>query len=196
MKIGIDISQIAYERTGVAEYLSGLVRELLKIDNKNEYILFFSSLRRNFQFSSRFNRDNFQSKPKNLKIKTFKFPPILLDLLWNKLHIFPIEWLIGDVDIFITSDWTEPPTINAKKATILYDLIAYKYPEETHNEWNFNPLKLIISPNIVASQKRKLKWVKKESKIIFCISEATMTDAMEILGIEKGRLKVIYPGIK
>ena len=181
MRIGIDISQTAYEGTGVANLLSKLVGYLLRADKKNEYVLFFSSLRRNFQFSSRFNRDNFQSNH-NLKIKRFRLPPILLDLLWNRLHILPIEWLIGDVDIFITSDWTEPPTIRAKKVTILYDLIVYKYPKETGKK-------------IVETQKRKLKWVKKESKMILCISEATKKDAMEILCIEENRLKVIRPGI-
>ena len=51
MRIGIDISQLAYSGTGVANYLENLVSELLKIDTKNEYVLFFSSsLRRNFQF--------------------------------------------------------------------------------------------------------------------------------------------------
>lgn len=182
MKIGIDVSQIAYEGTGTSQLVLNLVNQLSKIDKKNEYILFFSSLRRkfpisNFQFliKSKFPISNFQ-------IKTFKFPPSFLNLLWNKLHILPIEWFIGEVDLFITSDWTEPPTTKAKKATILYDLIVYKVPQETDKQ-------------IVEVQKRKLKWVKKESNIIFCISQATKKDAMEVLGIEEKRLKVIYPGI-
>lgn len=173
MKIGIDVSQMAYERTGVANYLEHLVGNLLKMDKENEYVLFFSSLRKSI--SHKFSTANFQ-------IKTFRLPPILLDILWNRFHVFPIEWLIGDVDIFITSDWTEPPTAKAKKATILYDLIVYKYPEETDKK-------------IVETQKRKLEWVKKESEMIFCISEVTKRDAMEILGIEEKRLKVIYPGV-
>lgn len=177
MRIGIDISQTVYKGTGVSKWVISLVEQLTKIDRKNEYILFFSSLRSNFQFSI----FNFQSNH-NFKIKKFRFPPSLLDLLWNRLHILPIEWLIGDVDIFITSDWTEPPTIGAKKATILYDLIVYKYPQETDGK-------------IVEVQKRKLKWVKKESKMVFCISRATKKDAMEFLGIEEKRLKVIYPGV-
>jgi glycosyltransferase involved in cell wall biosynthesis len=177
VKIGIDVSQIAYEGTGVSVFLTKLTENLLKLDGKNEYILFFSSLRRNFQFSI----FNFNSNL-NIQVKKFKFPPFLLDLLWNKLHIVPIEWLIGDVDLFITSDWTEPPVLKAKKATILYDLIVYKYPNETDRK-------------IVEVQKRKLNWVKKESKLIFCISESTKKDAMEILGIEKNKLRVIYPGI-
>lgn len=188
MKIGIDVSQIAYERTGVGEYLTNLVQNLIKIDKNNEYVLFYSSLRRNFPSFAKATKGKQVSQPtvdqpqaENLKIKRFRFPPLILDFLWNRLHILPIEWLIGDVDIFITSDWTEPPS-KAKKATILYDLIVYKNPKETARK-------------IVETQKRKLKWVKKESDIIFCISEATKKDAMEILGIEERRLRVIKPGI-
>jgi len=178
VKIGIDVSQIAYEGTGVAGLTTNLVKKLLEIDKKNEYVFFFSSLRKNLK--SQISNLRFTSQ--NLKIKTFKFPPSLLDLLWNKWHVLPIEWLIGDVDLFITSDWTEPPVLKAKKATILYDLIVYKYPNETDRK-------------IVEVQKRKLKWVKKESEIIFCISESTKRDAIEILKIEDKRLEVIYPGI-
>ncbi len=177
MKIGIDISQLAYKNTGVANYLESFIRHLIEIDTENEYVLFFSSMRKNFQFSI----FNFQSKP-NVTIKQFKIPPTALNILWNKLHIFPIENFIGPVDVFITSDWTEPPTKKAKKATILYDLIVYKYPEETHKK-------------IVDVQKRKLKWVKKESDMVFCISKSTTQDAQKILGIEKNKLSVMYPGI-
>jgi hypothetical protein len=190
MKIGIDISQLAYENTGVAGYLSELVKSLIIQDSKNEYILFCSSLRKNFKFQI----SNFKLNS-NVKIKQFRLPPIVLDLLWNKLHIVPIESLIGDIDVFITSDWTEPPTRKAKKATILYDLIVYKYPEETHNKTRFNLTRLNILPNIVKVQRRKLHWVKKESDIVLCISEATKQDANDILGINKEKLKVIYPGL-
>src|SRR5690242_9076294 len=126
MKIGIDISQLAYERTGVANIVWELVDHLMKADKENEYILFYSSLRIPFQ-KSKFKSQNYNAK---FKIKTFKMPPSLLDFFWNKLHVLPIEHLIGDVDVFITSDWTEPPAKKAKKMTILYDLVVYKYPQE------------------------------------------------------------------
>jgi glycosyl transferase family 4 len=178
MKIGIDISQLAYERTGVANYLGNLVEQLIQQDKENDYILFYSSLRKKYPSSD--GRFNFQSD--NVTLKQFHFPPRLLDLFWNRLHIMPIENLIGDIDIFITSDWTEPPTKKAKKATIVYDVIVYKHPEETATQ-------------IVQTQKRKLRWVQKESSMILCISEATKKDVKEILGIEEKRLHVIYPGI-
>ncbi len=177
MKIGIDISQTAFDKTGVAEYVIKLVTHLLSIDKENEYVLFFSSMRKKFQISN----FKFKISNKNVKLKIFKFPPTLLDLLWNKLHLFPIEWLIGDVDVFISSDWTQPPS-KGKKVTILYDLIIYKYPKETDKR-------------IVAVQKRRLAWVKKECDKIICISESTKKDAIDILGIEESKLSVIYPGI-
>lgn len=177
MRIGIDVSQLAYENTGVANYLESLVQNIVNLDRKNDYILFFSSLRKDLRFKIKDLRTY-----SNVKIKQFKVPPTVLDILWNKLHIFPIENFIGPVDVFITSDWTEPPVKKAKKATILYDLIVFKYPEETHKK-------------IVDVQKRKLKWVKKESDMVFCISKSTTRDAQKILGIEKDKLSVMYPGI-
>lgn len=178
MRIGIDISQVAFENTGVANYLSSLVETLLKLDDKNEYVLFYSSLRKRIQ-NLKFKISDFNSK---VKIREYRIPPTALDLLWNKLHIMPIENFIGDVDIFITSDWTEPPTKKAKKVTILYDLIVLQHPEQTDKK-------------IVETQKRKLSWVKKETDKILCISESTARDAHSFLQIPKEKLEVISTGI-
>lgn len=174
LTIGIDVSQLAYENTGVANYLKQLVAELIK--NDNQYVLFFSTFRRKvpaivYEFGKR----------PNVIIVKKNFPPTALHFMWNVLHINPIENLIGPVDVFVTSDWAEPPVKKAKKATILYDLIVYKYPEET-------------AKKIVNVQKKKLSWVKKESDMVFCISESTKKDAREILGIAESKLSVVYPG--
>lgn len=174
MRIGIDISQLAFPNTGVAVYLENLLNELFKQDKKNEYILFYSSLRKDLSFETK--------SSSNVSIKKFRLPPTILDILWNRLHIIPIENFIGDIDVFLTSDWTEPPAKNAKKTTILYDLIVYKYPQETAGK-------------IVNTQKRKLAWVKKESNKILCISESTKNDAKQILGIPENKLAVINAGI-
>ena len=177
MVIGIDISQLAYRNIGVSNYLENLVSKLIENDN-HEFVFFFSSLRREVPISIKKLVDS----NRNITLKRFRIPPLVLHLLWNKLHLAPLENFVGNVDVFITSDWTEPPAKKALKATILYDLIVYKYPEETDDK-------------IVAVQEEKLKWVKKESDIIFCISEATKKDAQDLLGIESKRLEVINAGI-
>src|ERR1035437_2255460 len=122
MVIGIDISQLAYPGTGVANYLGSLVQQLIEIDKENEYVLFFSSLRKDpSSWLMDLGRTKNQEQRTNVQIRKFRIPPTVLDLLWNKLHILPIESLIGDVDIFVRSEWTEPPAKKAKKVTILYD---------------------------------------------------------------------------
>ncbi|OGH12450.1 MAG: hypothetical protein A2857_06245 [Candidatus Levybacteria bacterium RIFCSPHIGHO2_01_FULL_36_15] len=180
MRIGIDISQASYEGSGVSNFILNLVRSMIRQDKSNEYVLFFSSLRG--RVNKTLSRDLKDLGSPRVKLVSYPFPPSVLDLFWNKLHILPLEFFVGDVDIFLTSDWTEPPSIKAKKITILYDLIIYKNPEETDKK-------------IIQTQKRRLKWVKKESKLVICISESTKEDAKKILGIENERLRVVYPGI-
>lgn len=178
MTIGVDISQTVYG-TGVGGYLTQLVEHMISQDQKNSYVLFGSSLRQRELFKKW--QEKYHKNPR-VHVKIFPFPPTMLDLLWNKMHTMPIENLIGSVDIFISSDWTQPPTKRAKKATILYDLIVYKHPKETDT-------------TIIATQKRKLSWVKKEIDMALCISEATKKDAMEILKLPERKLRVVYPGL-
>ena len=192
MRIGIDISQIVYQGTGVANYTRNLVESLLKTDKKNTYVLFFSSLRRklNCSFINELtineltpNQNKFGSGQANsrIKVKRFKFPPTLLNFLWKLNQNFPIEWFIGPVDVFLSSDWTQPPTTKAKKVTTVHDLTPWKFPKEMH-------------PKIVATHRRKMKWIKKECDLIIADSKATKKDLVEIIGVPKEKIRVVYLG--
>lgn len=185
MKIGIDISQIVYEGTGVAAYVRHMVDTLLASDTRNEYILFGASLRRQDELK-KFVRGR-------ARLILVPIPPTILNWLWNVLHIVPVEMFTGPVDIYWSSDWTQPPLKHAKGVTTIHDLIALKFPDETHEKTevvNGN-----IRANIVAIQKRRLAWVKKECSAIFCDSESTKRDVIELLHIAEHKLHVVYPGI-
>jgi hypothetical protein len=179
MKIGIDISQIVYEGTGVAQYVRKLVEELLATDTQNEYVLFFS------HYSAKITNYELQiekTAKAKFSIKKFRFPIQFLEFLWNRLHTAPIEWFVGNVDVFYTSDWVEPPTQKARKITTIHDLSVLKYPET-------------FDAKIVRVHRRKLQWVSKESTAILCDSKKTMEDARELLNISDNRLHVVYPGL-
>ena len=179
MKIGIDISQIIYEGTGVATYTRELVKSLVKVGDKDEFVLFGSSLR-----LRRPLKEFLKGLPgENAKGKFSFLPPKLLEFLWNGVHLFPVENLVGEVDIFHSSDWLEPPTKKAKKVTTIHDLTIYKYPETFFARGGHD---------IVKNQKRKLFFTKQECDLIICVSETTKQDAMEILKIPEKKLKVIY----
>ena len=170
MKIGIDISQIVYG-TGVSLYTKNLVENLLKIDQQNEYRLFFSSLRQTIP-------SDFKIQNKKTKIIKIPLPPTVLEPLWNKWHFPSIDKFIGKVDVFHSSDWTQAPS-RAAKVTTIHDFAFLKYPETAH-------------PKIKAVHQRRLAWVKKEADLIIAVSQATKKDAIEILGIPQEKIKVVY----
>ena len=171
MKIAIDISAVVYG-TGVSVYTKNLVENLIKIDRVNEYILFGASLRRRtelYTFLSTF-------KEKSLQGKVFSIPPTLADFIWNRVHILPIERLIGKVNVFHSSDWTQPPS-NAFRVTTVHDLVPIKFSTLT-------------SPKIVSTHHARLKWVKKEIDRVIVPSMTTAKD-VERMGINKDRIRII-----
>lgn len=161
MIIGIDVSSVMYG-TGVGNYTTNLITNLLKINKINQYKLFFSSLRQPLPPEIKK-----LSQHSNVKIYSFKLPPLVLDFLWNRLHILPIEFFIGKCDIFHTSDWTQPPTLKAKTITTIHDLVPFLYPSWSH-------------PKIIATHQRKMYWAMKECKNFVCVSETSKTDLLKL----------------
>jgi glycosyltransferase involved in cell wall biosynthesis len=168
MKIAIDISQIVYG-TGVSAYTKNLVENLLKIDTEDEYLLFAGALRRKNDILAAFPQT-----------KVFSIPPTLGDIIWNRLHIFSIDNLIGKVDVLHTSDWTEPAS-SAFKVTTVHDLGPTLYPQ-------FFPKDYVR--DIVKTHQNKLFWVKKESKRIIVPSESTKSDLVK-WGFDEDKIRVI-----
>lgn len=164
MRIGIDISQIVYG-TGVSVYTKNLVENLLKIDQEDAYVLFAGTLRR--------RKDVLDVFP---QAKVFPIPPTLADIIWNRLHLLPIEKLIGKVDVFHSSDWTQPPS-KVLKVTTVHDLIPLKFPK-------------LIDPSIVKVHTRRLYWVKKEVDRIIVPSSSAKEDLIAY-GVSENKIKVI-----
>jgi len=170
MKIGIDISPVLYG-TGVSRYTENLVKNLLKLNSGDDYVLFGGSLRR------RKGLVRFASTLSGIFVsKFFYYPPTLADIVWNRMHKFKVEKLIGKIDVFHSSDWTQPPT-DAFKVTTIHDLIPLKFPKCIH-------------PQIVSVHRRRLEWVKKEADRVVVPTEATKKDSV-IYGIAEEKIRVI-----
>lgn len=165
LKIGIDISQVVYG-TGVSVYTKDLVRNLLEIDHEDQFILFGGSLR-----SQHLLRQFSLSLKGNLEVKILPLSPTMADFIWNRVHRLKVEKLIGKIDVFHSSDWTQPPT-NAFKVTTVHDLAPLKFPKATH-------------PRIVSVHSRRLYWVLREVDRIIVPSKSTKEDLMAIGGKEE-----------
>lgn len=163
--VGFDISQLAH-RGGVVIYTQNLTRELSEIDDLQMFY-FYSSLRKPYK-----------GKLKN--VKSYRLPPTLFEMLFNKWRNVGIEKFLGPLDIFHSSDWTQPPS-KAKKVTTYHDVIPIKYPQWSH-------------PKIVAVQKRRLKIVEKEIDMVIAVSKSAKKDLLEVSKIPQEKILVIYEG--
>ncbi len=180
MKIGIDISMLVYQGSGVATYTYNLVKSLLKYDKKNEYKLFYSSLRRPKDF---YYLDEFRKL--GAKVYDYPLPPRILKLFWNKLHVLPVEWLIGKVDVYHSSDYLRPPLLKGTRGiTTIHDLTWKIFPQY-HTQ------------DIVKAHERKLKKTIKYKDIILTISKNTKNDLIKCYPkIEKNnKIVVNYEGV-
>lgn len=165
LRVGLDISQIAH-RGGVSVYTQNIAAQLIK--EKLELVFFYSSLRKPYR----------GGLP---NVKSYILPPTIFEFFFNTLRIVPIEKFLGTLDIFHSSDWVQPAS-NAKKVTTYHDVIPLKYPEWSH-------------PRIVKAQRNRLKFVRAEIDHVIAVSEATKRDLVEISGIPREKITVIYEGV-
>ena len=165
LKIGIDVTASIYSGTGVASYYQSLVPELIKQGGDCDFVLLGYAMRR---FSDL-----------GLANKKFFLPPRIMEILWNKLHILPVETFTGDLDVFHAWDYLQPPVRKAKVVTTIHDLTTIKFPLYHHE-------------STVEAQAHRLRWVRREADIILADSFATKQDIIELLGIPEEKIKVVY----
>lgn len=165
INIGFDISQLAHNG-GVNTYTDNLAHRL-ESSNEVKMHFLYSSLRKKYLGDLK-------------RVKQFKIPPTLLNILFNNLHL-SIDPLIGNVDIFHSSDWIQPRT-RAKKVTTFHDLVPIKHPEWSH-------------PNIVKVHKKRLSIVEKEIDMVIAVSKSTKKDLMAVSNIPSEKIVVIYEGV-
>ncbi|MDD4785453.1 MAG: glycosyltransferase, partial [Candidatus Shapirobacteria bacterium] len=175
MIIGIDISSIPY-KTGVSNYTLNLIRNLVKLDKSNTYKFFYSSLRLPLPTEI----IDIKKNHKNVLIYQSKIPPTLLQILWNKLKLFPIEIFIGKCDIFHTSDWTQPPTLKAKTIATVHDLTPFLHPEWHHQK-------------VITAHHNKMILAAKKCFKFICVSQNTKNDLLKLFPkIDPKKIEVIY----
>lgn len=163
MKVGFDISQIAH-KGGVSVYTQELAKRLSCYKNL-ETVFFYSSLRKPY--------------PGNLKnVKSYPIPPTIFEMLFNRLRFFPIEYFVGNIDVFHSSDWVQPPS-EARKVTTYHDVVPLKYPQWSH-------------PKIVEVHKRRLEIVEKEIDMVIAVSESAKKDLLEVSKIPEEKITVVY----
>jgi glycosyltransferase involved in cell wall biosynthesis len=93
-----------------------------------------------------------------------------------------LEAITGKVDAFVDSEWFHPRQASGKRVSIVYDLGPLLHPE-----W--------VDEQTRRFHLRTLDSLKHRADRIVCISEATASDVVRELGIDRERISIVYPGV-
>lgn len=179
MKIGVDIRVLMDKNySGVADYTSILLRELLKKDSSDNFSLFYNSFK---DVSSRIGSFDYDK----VEIKKLSYPNKIFNYLLQSFLAYPkLDKLLGKTDIF----WS--PHINftrlsknTKHVLTIHDLSFLRYPEFFNRRKNFWHKAL------------RIKKLAHEASVIVAVSENTRQDVIELLGVAKEKVKTIYSGV-
>lgn len=178
MHIAIDISQIVYEGTGVARFTYHLAKQILEKDTGHEWTFFFSSLK------NKLNADIAEMiVARKYNLVRWYVPPRLLSTMWNETAWRAHMPTPGKFDLFISSDWTQPPPqIAPLRATIVHDVVFRKLPET-------------VDPLIISTQTKRIDQVVRDCQLIWCDSNSTAADLREMYPHIQGKVEVNYPGV-
>jgi glycosyltransferase involved in cell wall biosynthesis len=163
MKIAIDIRTAGGEKAGKGWYTFNIVQNLLKIDKKNEYLLYTNGKIVGF--------DGY----KNATIKVisgksiFWHLKVTRDILKEKINIF-----------FAPSSYIIPAILPKKIKSIftIHDLISFLFPD-SHNK----------KANLI--EKLFLKKAAKKATKILTVSKNTKEDVVKILKTDPRKINII-----
>ncbi len=179
MKIGVDIRVLMDKQySGVSEYSSVLLRTMLRLDQDNDYRLFYNSFRDVSLRVGTFDHPH-------LSIKQTHYPNRLFNYLLQKGAAWPrLDRLIGGADIF----WS--PHINftrlspaTKHVLTIHDISFLHYPEFFSYRKNFWHRALA------------LKKLAAKCAAIVAVSENTRQDIIELLQVPEDKVYTIYSGL-
>lgn len=160
------------------EYTLNLLKNLLELDKKNKYVLFFNSWnapRINFRWLEKYP---------NVALKKFRLPNKLLNFLFWYFNWPKIDKMIGGADIFFMPNIIFGSVSRRTKLVItIHDLSFERYPETfsfKRRLWHgfINPKKIC----------------RRADKII-AVSDSTKSDLVSPYGLNQEKIAVIHSGI-
>ncbi|PIP26291.1 MAG: hypothetical protein CO140_01165 [Candidatus Moranbacteria bacterium CG_4_9_14_3_um_filter_40_7] len=178
-KIGIDVRCLTEgRRTGVEEYTINLLREILRFDVQNEYLLFLNSWK-----DSRTDLAWLKEFPK-VQIKRFKIPNKILNFCFWYLNWPKIDRLLGGVDVFFMPNLTFYALSRKVKLIVAWhDLSFERYPEMfslKRRLWHY-----LVQP----------KKICRRAEKIIAVSQSTKNDLTGLYEINSEKIAVLYSGI-
>lgn len=171
MKIGLVTNLMDTNRAGVSRYAKNLVENLLKIDQKNEYVLIHSN-KKNYQFQGNYKEIRlpfFDSIPKKLISGSLVLDKICQQEKLDILHD------LGQIGPY----WFKSKT---KRVLTIFDLSVYHHPK--------------TFTRLAQTYSKLLPLIAKKVDKIMTISKASKKDIVKLLKVNPIKVKVSYLGVE
>lgn len=177
MNIGIDANCLLFERAGVGKYSQNLIQNLLKIDQKNHYFLYFAFLRHRAE-REKIIRNILPPRAKNVTFKIIPLPARWYEFL--TATDFPITNFIKEkIDVFFAPYAAGIPKNGFPRTVVtIHDLVFLRFPEHRGRKLS----RYYLKRHQIAS---------KNSKKIIVPSRATKKDLQTFLKVNSNKIQII-----
>jgi glycosyltransferase involved in cell wall biosynthesis len=176
VRIVVDVSPLSRPRTGIGNYIRGMVAGLAEAARGEHEVVAFGP-------SGPRGRERIREALDELGVEVrTPLAPHALRQAWSRAGRVPVERFAGGLDVFHFSDWMYPPQRGGLRATTVHDLVPLRFPE-----W--------VEPETVRLHGPKYEHAARTCDRIFVNSRFTRGEVVELLGVPEERVLVAYPGI-
>jgi glycosyltransferase involved in cell wall biosynthesis len=178
VRIVVDVSPLSRPRTGIGNYIRGMLAGLAEAAGERHELVAFGPTG---PWGRRRIKEALAAVPVELRL------PLLPRAHawrtgWSRLGSPPVETVVGPLDVFHFSDWMYPPQRGGVRATTIHDLVPLRFPE-----W--------VQPRTRRMHGPKYENAARTCDRVFVNSRFTAGEVVESLGVPDERLVVAYPGI-
>src|SRR6266513_2012339 len=179
MRIVVDVTPLSQPRTGIGNYLLGMLRGTAGAAAGRHELVAFAVV--GPRGAPRI-REALAGLSVEQKILVIGPSSHTWRTAWSRLGFPKVERLAGALDVFHFSDWMYPAQRGGLRTTTVYDLSPLHHPE-----W--------VAPLTRRMHGRKYANAAKTNDLIFAISQFTAGDVAETLAVPRERIPVAYPGV-
>ena len=178
MRVVVDVTPLALPRTGIGNYVLGMLRGLVEAGPEHEIVAF------SLVAPPGKRRIGHALDGLSVTRRLLTVPPKshYWRTVWSHLGRVPVEWLAGRLDVFHFSDWMYPPQRAGVRATTIHDLLPLRHPEWVH-------------PQTLTMHTRKYRHAAETCDLIVVNSEFTAGEVVELLGFPRERIAVAHPAL-
>lgn len=177
MKIAIDASRAINETAGIGRYSQQIIKNLLQIDQQNQYLLIFTYFRKDPRKEKLIK----EFEAPNVTTKTLRIPGMLKEKIWGwRLPYF--GGFLEKADVFFAPSFFEVNFgLKIPQVMTIHDLTTFIFPLHRGKE---------VSGRL---SKRTLEAAKIAKKII-AVSAVTSVDAQKYLKVSASKIRLVYSG--